>query len=256
MFTLIGYNEVASAAAAWVNVAGAKDRHVHVEDDTIYVPDFATKVLWCAALGRQLSRGRLESPSLRRLSYLGISPSCNLETLETANFPQLNARYTGESPISLVAGEGLEAKVRLHRLEDDTVATVGVCLGDAPVSPVRGEIWTVRFTYASLTPITGEWVNTEIEFDETLPVGRYQVVGALLWMGHGLLFRLVPIGSKYCPGGLTTGWAGQWTPIWQRYGNMGIWCEFHSSTPPSIDILSRSEAPGEGTGYLDIIKIA
>lgn len=255
MFTVIGFNENAETAATYVNIAGAKDQSAHVEDDVIYVPEKFTKVLWVSALGYDLSRAKLESPSIRRMGVLDINPSSNLETTYSNNLPQLNARYTGDCPISLVTAEGLEAKVRTN-VDTTYLNTVGVCLGDAPVTPVKGEIWTVRATIDSLTMVKSEWANSEFVWDETLPVGRYQIVGAEVWAGYGSIFRFVPVGGMNRPGALTSGWSGQWTPIWQRFGNMGVWCEFHSTTPPSLEVLSMQAVATSVSIHVDLIKLA
>lgn len=254
-FTLLGFNEVPSASASEVNLAGAKDQSAHVEDDTIYIPAGYTKLLMCCAMGWNLSRGVLESPSLRRLAYLRISPTNNLETIHSNNLPEMWARYTLQSPLSFIPDEGLEAKVYVSIATDD-FATVGVLLGDAPAPPVRGDIWSVRFTGDGVANVVSQWVNQEITFSETLPVGRYQIVGAQVWAHSNHLFRFVPIGAYNRPGGMCLYITGQHSPEYQRLGNMGVWCEFDSKTPPSLDLLGQSTASHAPSGIMDLIKIA
>lgn len=256
MFTLIAFNEAVDAAGVFYNIKGAADQHVHVEGDVIYVPDFATKVLSASAQIYDGTRAYLLSPSLRKMGVFPISPSNNIQTLWDANHPVKRDMYRGDSPISLIAGEGLEAFAKTN-VDTTKFVSISVLLGDAPVSPVKGEIWTVRTTTALITTEESKWKNGEITFDETLPVGRYQVVGAQCWAVYGTLFRLVPVGARNRPGGLCTGGHGQWGPLHQRAGRMGVWCEFHSTTPPSLDLLGReTRDPEDVSLYLDLIKIA
>lgn len=251
MFTLVGFNEASASAGAWANVAGAKDDTTRVIGDVIYVPDKFNKLLWCAGNGVDIVRAKLESPSIRRMGVLMIEPKTNRDYVEFAYYPV--ARYTPNNMIALAVGEGLEAFVYCGRTHTTPMAIL-VCLADSPISPVSGEIWTVRATYTSLTPITGEWVSGSLTFDETLPVGNYQLVGASLWHQGGLAFRMVPIGQLNRPGGLTGGGVGAIEPDWQRLGRMGVWCEFHSTTPPKFELLADGTTASTGSMELDLIK--
>lgn len=253
MFTLLAFNEDQNTANAYDNIAGAADQTTRVVNDVVYVPDKFNKILWVCARGRDVIKAKLESPSLRKMGVLDINPTENLDYAEYVIQP--HARYTGASPLPLTTGEGLEAFTWSGRASDYYVA-VGVCLGEGPVTPVTGEIWTIRATCASTTPVIKKWVNVEMTFDETLPVGRYQIVGAEVWLNRGLLFRFVPIGTLNRPGGLACWGHQQRAPDWQRWGAMGVWCEFHSSTPPSVDFLCEDTTDTTVSVHLDVIKIA
>lgn len=253
MFTLVGFNENAETAAVYNNIAGIADQVVHVEGDIVYVPEKFNKILMVCAVGLDCGKAKLESPSIRKMGVLDINPHGNYDLITMGHFPC--ARWTPQSPISLVTGEGLEGKTYVGT-DITHFQAIGVLLGDAPATPVTGEIWTVRATCASTTPEESKWVNVEMTFDETLPVGRYQVVGCEVWMQSGLLFRLVPIGAMNRPGGLICCGNQQRAPDQQRWGYLGVWCEFHSSTPPSIDIVASNEVASTISVHLDLIKVA
>lgn len=253
MWTLFAFNEASAAAGAYANLKGVADDMTRVVGDRVYVPENLTRLLWVACNSTDAVRAKLESPSIRRVGVLMIEPKTNRDYVEFAYYPV--ARYTPESPIILDAGEGIEAFVYCGRAHSDVMA-IGICLGDGVVTPVTGEIWTIRATYASLTPITGEWVTKPLTFDETLPVGRYQVVGASIWHQSGLMFRFVPVGGGNRPGGLTGGGVGAIEPDWQRLGKMGVWFEFHSSTPPSVELIASDTSASAGSMEIDVIKVA
>lgn len=253
MFTLVGFNEASAAASAWANLKGALDDTTRVIGDVVYVPKAFTKILWCAANGTDIVRAKLESPSIRRMGVLMIEPKTNRDYVTFAYNPV--ARYTPNNAINLEAGEGLEGFVYCGRAHSAQMAIV-VCLGDSPPSPVSGEIWTVRATYTSLTPESNKWVSGTLTFVETLPVGNYQLVGASLWHQSGLAFRMLPIGQLNRPGGLTGGGVGAIEPDFQRLGRMGVWCEFHSSTPPAFELLASNTSASTGSMELDLIKVS
>lgn len=252
MWTLIGFNENASAASAYVNLHAAYDQTVHVVDDVLYVPDPFINLVACCAVGKDIVRAKLESPSLRRIGVMMIEPKSNYDYAAFRQYPVV--RDSRESPIALHAGEGLEGFVYTGRAPDE-FAAIGVYLSDGPITPVRGEIYTVRATFASLTPEEYKWINGELTFEETLPVGRYQVVGASCWHYKGLLFRLVPVGAPNRPGGICGIEEGNIEPAIQRMGEMGVWCEFHSLNPPSLDILAESVTASTGSVELDLIPM-
>lgn len=249
-FTVIGWNQSPTGAGAYENIQGAKDQHVKVVGDRVYVPTL-NKLVFASVRGC-LYRGRIKSPSLRRLAYLHINPSENISISDLYPHPPF-VMYQGESPLPLVVGEGLEVEVWGAGGDDFYSAIVG--LSDAPLSPVRGEIWTVKAT-ATIPMVEGEWGNSEIAFEQTLPVGKYQIVGALCSAEEASAFRFVPIGSMYRPGGPALIHNQLDMPSMFRKGGMGVWCEFDSVTPPSVDALGLTEGDEAVVLYLDIIKIA
>lgn len=251
MFTVIGWNEAVTEANAYRNVLGAKDQHVKVIDDVIYCPPL-NKLVFASARGR-IFRGRLESPSLRRLAYLHINPSENTSVVAQL-YHEPFTMYQGESPLPLVVGEGIEAKDYAPGIEP-TFTTILAGLADGPLAPVRGEIWTIRAT-ATITAVESSWENGELTLEPTLPVGKYQIVGALMSSTDVLAFRFVPIGSMYRPGGPALMSNQLDMPHEFRKGGIGVWCEFDSLTPPSVDILAESVGEKNCVVFLDLIKIA
>lgn len=251
MFTLIGWNEECAVAGAYEAIAAAADQHVRVVLDQIWTPAL-DKLVFAFARGLQFNRARFESPSLRRVSYLEIDPSENLSVHANSLYPQV--MYQGGSPLPMVKDEALEAHVNLGGVEA-TFQTICMALADAPLTPVTGEIWCVRVT-ATPTLVESQWANAELTFDEALPVGRYQIVGASFGGNICHAFRLVPVGAINRPGAPMLYGGQQDTPPWMRKGGIGVWCEFDTLTPPSIDVLGNAIGLQNIVGHLDIIKIA
>jgi len=71
-----------------------------------------------------------------------------------------------------------------------------------------------------------------------------------------VLFRFVPIGEAFRPGGLGSNLLGIKTIDLQRNGGMGVWCEFDQITPPSVDFLKGIAAGADDPVlHLDLIKV-
>jgi len=250
-FTLVGWQQSVDEDGTLTVVDAIADQHVAVSGDIVYVPSLNKLIAEYAAQANTVTHVQLQSPSLRRVALLdiaicqgGIRPSGGESFM-----PHFNC------PIELAEGEGLEAYIN-KPADSAIVATILAWLADGALSPVIGEIFTVRFT-ATITSILTQWVNGAITLSQTLPVGRYAIVGANVMEAGGdlIAFRFVIPGYEWRPGGLTTGDLGAKVTPAQRYGGMGIWGEFDSSTPPTLDIIAAAAASQTVVGYIDLIKV-
>lgn len=249
MFQTIVYRTAAAATlTTLLPMTPIADPQIHIEGDVAYIGTL-NRLMMVYPLGLAMTLARLDAPSLRRIYLPDLSP---LDALAEPVSPALGI-INLIAPLSLVTGEGLQF------LAAEAVATTNdlwgiVNLSDGPITPVTGEIFTIRCTVAAATTAL-VWSNQELIFGQTLPVGRYQVVGAFVVSATGLAFRLVPIGGVNRPGGIAMNAVGDVPPKGQRYGGWGVWGEFDGHTPPSIDFLTiAAETPGEV--FLDLIKVA
>ena len=253
MYTLVAYDEICPTSEdAYSAVAAVPDQHMKIDDDIIYIADLNQIAAFGVASGDVISKAYLSSPSLRRLALIDIFP-----IRQSDDFAEFNAvHWKTENPIPLATNEGLEAYVytNVGAPVDNTI--IAVWLSDGPIAPVFGEIFHVNAS-ATIVQLDKTWVNTEIDFRQTLPVGRYQVVGAYCWMTDALLFRFVFVGEAHRPGGVCGIALDSPCPPIQRDGGLGVWGEFDQITPPSIDILGNVEAAGTDVQLvLDLIKVA
>jgi len=235
-------------SALLVPVAAIADPSLTVSGDNIQIPGFTPNLFGVIGIGANTTRVQLVSPSLRRTVNPTIRPlNVGAEPLS----PPVAVMFPG-SPIALDASEQLQA----HAAEDSAGAaqsTVVVFLSDGAISPVDGEIFSVRVTNAS-TLVAYTWINGAITFDQVLPVGKYAVVGAR-FEGAGLIaFRFVFQGSTPRPGGIGCDAAADLDLPGQRLGGWGVWGEFDHNVPPTVDFLSLS-ADTSQVGVLDLIKI-
>lgn len=249
MFSLIGWQESKAGTTGYVALAAVPDQHVRVVTPDIFVPAMNQIIGTLVCGGTIADEAYFDSPSLRRLGLLDIAP------VFAAVSPNTLTAYRPhpKSPIVLEPDEG----VRLYLMETTTtseIRTAAMILSDGPVEPVNGEMFTIKTT-ATITSVTGAWVNGGLTFRQTLPVGTYQIVGARCSCATGVAFRLVPVGAQHRPGGQCVNAVGTPDVPEQRYGGMGVWCEFNSMTPPTLEIIAGTAAAQSPELYLDLIQI-
>lgn len=247
-FTTVAHSEAHSTTLTLTKLTGVTDNHVRVSGDDVYIPAFNNLVA-VYAIGDGLGRAQLDSPSLRDFVKLDIHPVTDAST--TSAIPKVQVKAT--NPVVLATNEGLNASVTMTEDPGSLRQNVFTFLSDGAIAPVSGEIHTVRFT---ATNVTDEytWADSTLTFDQTLPVGRYQIVGMEIY-GKNLIFaRLVPVGSFWRPGipGSTATSTEEMTAF--RNGNFGVFCEFDQLTPPSLELFASADTD-DVVGFMDLIKL-
>jgi len=247
------YEELGKGAAGEDNIAAVPDQHVRTDGADIIYMSAINQIIGVFAGGSTLLTGmRLESPSLRRLANYEIQP------VGITAEPDGDVAFMlhPESPLVLEENEGLECIQRVSGNAGAEAVFCVVFLSDGTVSPIHGNIFHVRATATLPAATAYVWQNAEIAFDNPLPVGRYQLMGAHVMTVDGVAFRFVPIGEAHRPGGICNVIDGISSYELQRFGGLGVWCEFDQITPPSIEVVNSVTATGTAVRMvLDLVKI-
>jgi hypothetical protein len=193
-----------------------------------------------------LARARLDTPSLRRTMLLDVVPVYYGTAAGVSDHVNL---FVG-APLTLDESEPMRF-MAIHSGSVGETVTGLVWLGDGPITPVVSEYFVAAATTSGVTG-TGGWENVSITFDQTLPAGRYAVVGARVEMTGGYAFRLSFVGQSWRPG-----WLIDQNPTWlasrdARGGRLGVWGEFPHDQPPTVDVIAG--AGGTPLLYLDLVK--
>jgi hypothetical protein len=245
-FSLLAYSSAAPGInAVMTALAAVPDPHVRVNaTNDFYVPaDF--HFLWGAyAQGATITRAQFSSPSLRRTFLPEIAP-IDKNTLPTS--PRMGFFYD-DSPIPLDPGEALDANITNTASDRETVLA---WIGPGPSKPDTRPFFTLRVT-ATPTAVAGAWTNGAITFDQTLPSGTYDMVGARFRSTNLLAFRFVFVGGTYRPGAI--GYASATVLDYDKFrgGNLGIWGSFKHNAPPTVDFLANA-ADASFNGELDLV---
>jgi hypothetical protein len=246
-FTLVGWSQSIDTGGVLSEIDALSDAHIRVEGKRIVVPPL-TNLLGVMAVGASMIDARISSPSLRTVIELSISP-INADT-KPLNPPAYVDLF--ENPIALVASEQLTAKVA-ETATGAVQQTVLVWLGDAAIKPYRGKFYTIKATgTTTLTPY--QWTNVQITFDQTLPAGKYQIVGFRATSPGMIAARLVIPGFAWRPGVIGTNSLTHTEATRFRFGNAGILGEFTHDSPPTVDCLSAS-ADTSQTFWFDLVKV-
>jgi len=249
MFTMIAYRD-ATAHAALAALDAVPDPHVRVGTEVINVPEL-NKMIGAFCGGTTVTEGRIESPSLRRLANQRLGACCTVLLPPATESPDYYFHNWTKNPRTLDVAEGLE----FHAVGPGTTYATGlIWLADALAPAPSGEMFTVEAT-ASVTGIILAWVNGALTFSQTLPAGRYAVVGMRATHTNCDAARLVFVGSSWRPGCVGTEATDRPDiPIF-RNGGLGSWGEFEHDSPPTIDLLSQAAAATAPDVTLDLIQV-
>lgn len=248
--------------AAWsqsVLTAGTFQEIDAVDEEVLFTSgkDIRVSAEWprligYAAAGDSTAQARIEAPSLRGFlnqAVAEVDPDPGLvlpDDVFRALFADPLPLMPGESLTFLSDGGGDGATA------SDVSAVIMVA--DGAPQPVTGDIRTVRAT-TSITGIQREWVSGQLVFDEQLPGGRFQLVGAAA--EDVAAFRFIIAGQSNRPGGYgrASGAIGTRIIPGQRRGGWGVWGEFDVNRPPVVEILSLGGAGTNPNIWLDLIML-
>jgi len=248
-FTLVSFNESIDPAAAWANITATPDPHVTVTGDDILVPELDQIVAIAGCIDQTVaSQVRLTAPSMLAQGFPEYVPWLASGLVFGAH-AEVNTK--AENPIQLDRMEALQCQV----LTNPGAAAqhyIGVWLADGPLAPVNGPIRTIRATAAVSIVVTG-WTNGALTFPVSLKAGRYQVVGMSCRSANSVFARLVFPGMGWRPGcACVNDELEEDYPLF-RNGKAGVWGEFDSASPPTIDILGVTDTTEEV--FLDLIYL-
>jgi len=226
------------------------DTQLTVNGDDLRIPEGLNMLAGAAVLATTpvaFLGARLVSPTLRRVCNHYIEPISEAD--EFAGLPECALFY--DTPIELTPDESLNLQINSNPAAAS--AHFGaVWLSDGPMAPVGGDIRTIRAT-AAITLAAGTWVNGPITFDEVLAAGNYEIVGLRVRSANGIAARLSFVGGAWRPGVLCVDADNDTSDFRFRFGRMGSFGSFHTTTPPSIDVLGDTDA--SQVIHLDIIKV-
>lgn len=236
-------------SAALVPIAALRDDILTVVGDDMRVDREMNKIVGLYALGPDLTRVQLRSPTLQRLWYPEITP---LDLASEPTSPQVFHDYRF-GPIVLGPTENLNA----YMAEANAAASRGTVLvwfSDAPVQPVDAESRTIRLTNTT-TLAAFAWTAGALTLDQNLQPGEYEIIGMRYEGAGAIAARLIFRNGgprPGCPG--VDSQADQMAPQF-RNGGMGSFGRFFHDALPSAEFLSIS-ADTSQVLYLDIVPRA
>lgn len=245
---MVGY-ELSGSEAALAAITPIPDGTVQIQNNDIFVPSDITNLGLASVVISSIAatiRGQVQSPSLRAMLNLDVSPLASGPTY--GSFPPGMRMY--RNPLPLRAGEPLDVFVQNGAA---VMNRAFLELIDGPIQPVTGPAFTVRAT-GSASLATATWQNTTLTFSQTLPSGTFQVVGFRAWSANGVAARIFFKGQTYRPGVLMANAEANNDWPEYRFGGLGVWGQFNNLVPPSVDVMGITDTAQ--VFFLDLIKVA
>jgi hypothetical protein len=249
MFHLSAWYQSVDPAGVLLPINGVPEATLMVAGADIRVPKALPFIIGAAGLANDASgsRAQIQSPSLRIQTNLDVEPL--VLALVFGNPPEQS--FWPQTPVQVVPDESLNFAI----LSDPAAAAAHyglVFLADGAQNPIEGNIFSVRCT-AAITLSAGVWVNGALTFQQTLPAGRYAVVGMRARSANLVAARLVFQEQMARPGVLAVNAIADQDPYWTRFGRMGVFGEFESTNPPTVDALGVTDSAE--IFILDLVRV-
>ena len=237
MFHLGAFYQSVNPAGVLTNIAAVPDQSLYINGNDMRVPAGLANLLAEAALTAATgpAYAQVQSPTLRNLANQDVLPLIAAVTFSSYDSWQNHAM----SPRDLAAAEALNFAIQATG--GAAAANYGlVWLGDGPIKPTTGKIFSIRATAAAALS-AGAWVNSPVTFDTVLPAGSYQVVGLYVQGANLVAARLVFPGNTFRPGVAANSSLAQNLFPTVRRGLFGVFGEFDINQPPTVDCLGVTD---------------
>lgn len=229
------------------DITAVQDGWASIQNNHFLTPA-DSRLIAAAVVGATVNRSRIVSPTLRAIILPNITPlnvgALVATTMPFSKYGHTNAliRKIDELEVDIAqGGAGAERDSAFLWLSD----------GNWNIPP--GDIYTARAT-ATITGVTGSWVNGSMTLDAGLPAGRYSCVG-MAAVGTNLgAARLAPITAGRRPGCLGQTTAAIVPDQFFRFGHMGEWLQFEHTAMPTLDVFALGANTAQEI-FLDLIKI-
>lgn len=236
-FHLGAFYESVDPAASLTQIDAVTDQAIFTSGKDMRVPSGMTNLLAETALSAATTPtyAQVQSPTLRDLANQDVDPIVAGVTF--ANYGLIQDH--SDNPRVLNALESMNFAV--YATGGAAAANYGlVWIGDGPIKSTSGKVFSVRAT-AGTTLAAGSWVNGALTFNTTLPAGKYQVVGMYAEGSNLVAARLVFIGGTFRPGVPANSSLGRNDFSMFRDGEWGVFGEFDSNQPPTVDCLGVTD---------------
>lgn len=247
-FHLLAFTSLQAAGAAFADVPGIQDGYATLQNSH-YILQQNMEVTHAYSQGATQTEARINTPDLRAVSLPSITPI--QAAAAPGDLPGLCVYNEWKPPIKAIDEVAVETSNGAGAPERQIVGLWVRPPGGR--MPQMGPVFTVRAT-ASIVLGNLVWGAGSFTFQQTLPAGRYQVIGMDV-IGANLIFARLRFPMQGPLPGIVCRQAVGDIP-WQhwRLGRAGLFGEFESTAPPTIELFGTA-APVTQTIYLDLVKV-
>lgn len=216
-----------------------------------YIAPSRLNIFAAQALNDAITRARINAPSLRLFGLPEINPPTVANVQGT---PSVD--WWGDYGPTVQQTEEFGVDTSNGAATVDFAYAGLWCRGRLSPAPM-GKATTVVGT-ASVTQIARGWAQQTITLEQTLPYGRYAVVGFKCVITNGLFARLIfPNGGQWRPGVPCVASIGVEDPRQLfRHGRAGLFGTFDSTAQPVLETLANTAGAQTATVLLDLVDIS
>lgn len=218
--------------AALASIGTLADQLLTQNSSTAYTFARPLKLLRAYVRGNSASRAQYDSPTIRLIGPPEIQP------IDTAaappNLPPIN-KYD-DAAFTVPPLDPLGVKISRAGVGAATCQAL-LWVGEQYQGEQKGPCFPVQATGA-ITASTSAWTAGALTFGQALPTGRYRIIGMSAQGTNLLAARLIFPNQTYRPGVLAQDAAGEYDHEWFRRGAFGVFGEFDSVAPPTLEVLA------------------
>lgn len=248
MYHTFAYEELV-ATTDDTDLDAIRDDVLIVQNDH-FLPQADLQLLWAFACAADLNRAKIVTPSFRQVSPPFIRP------IEGAAAPGDNCPVADYRDNPLII-PGL-AEVAIEASSDTaTTDQTYVVLGasDRGITPVpRGDVFTMRGV-STTAAVASTWTTLAMSWADTLPPGRFAVVGMELIGAGNIAGRLILENQIWRPGCIAGTDVQNRGPAMFRKGRLGSWGTFRATALPQVQVLCNTTTASH-TAYIDLVRLA
>lgn len=245
-FHIAAYRGSVGAGLSDVDIAAVQDSQMTIANNHFVLPR-KSNLLFAFGLGTNLSRLLLNTPKMRYVGLPSLVPINSGATVPSpVNVVDLSMKYVNLDTIDEIAVQASSADAGAQTM--NAVVGFGFTFRDVPSQPT----YRIRAT-ATITQVAGSWVNGAMTLSQSLPNGRYHVVGMDCVAANGIAARLVFSGGGFRPGCLCRNATSSIQHPMFTDNRLGIYGSFDSINLPTMDIFANGAGATQEI-FLDLIR--
>lgn len=251
MFHLAAFSGAKTDSTANEAIPRCSDGALSVSGSNNYLSPDNLSIFAALVYNDTITRARIVAPSLRNEGLPEIFP------LNPTFEPSANFRYAywDKNGPSLRKDEefGVECSNGASTVD---IATALLFLRRTFKPVPNGKRFTLRAT-STQTLVASAWTLGGLTFDQTLPFGKYAVIGMAATCNDALAARLLfPRDQSYRPGvGCGETIAIRPEVDYFRCGQQGEWGRFESVNSPQLELLGGTAGAETAAIILDVVRL-
>lgn len=245
------------AAFTKTSAGNVTDEDIPAVNDTVltisnnhFIPPVPLKIMFVAGGCLNMARIKISTPKLRATAQIQFPRA----TIGTGNWLFSTTNDLTPMPISINAIDELSCLVTTNVLAA-TQPTVGIWLDDGHTARPRGEPYWIHGT-STIPGGANIWSNAAITLDQTLPAGRYSVIGMRVLGGAALFMgRLIFPTQIFRPGTIVPGTISGNEGYFFENGYLGEFGQFASVAQPLFEGFTNAAGGVTADVFLQLIRL-